>query len=611
MRVKRLQRLAVHAAVLAVAVSLVHPGPREAGAASTESAAMMAESALEKLKPRMIPPRGAVAAVKDGTVYISNEAGAAVEQGRVLTIVRETETITHPVTGEKLGTIEENAGAVRVVSADDRLITAEVLPGGGPIREGDRVKAGSGSALRVVIAPAFSLQSLDGSALAENIRGVIGKWEGVQPVSVYVVERFLHDEGIDGYRALADPSRFPSLKSRLGADYLILLEIREENEAVLMDASLFDLGDGRKVASSKGFAKKTAAPAPAPPAEKRPRKEAEAQRPPSRAETMIPAGSRARTLRRFDGRITALAADDLDGDGEKEIIAGFDGRVAVYEFDGERLELSWEKKLESGFQVVGLQAVDAAGDGVVEVYVNSVFSNRVSSFIFERGGSGAYGVTREGLNYLFYAGEDGRLYGQRQNADNGLKQKILALGWKGGSLTSEPFLDIPDKSRLSGIHVLDIDNDGRMDAAGFDYQHSLVYYSSRIGDWVKTPGEYGGSNMTITVAGIGDVDTYHQFQPALAALPGEGEYKSLLAVKNEARVRFTSSETFTRSRVALLAHDGMAYYEKAVTPKTAGVINGAAVLNPADPALALIGRSQTSFLGPDKSELILVNLDRY
>lgn len=599
--------------VLAASLSIASHAGREAAAAGLEDAVKMVESGIEKLRTHVVRPRGAVVAVKDGLVYLSNETGARVAEGRVLEIVRETETITHPVTGEKLGTIEEEAGSVRVVSADDRLITARAAEKGA-IREGDRIKTGPAPGPRVIVAPAFAIDPGAAAALAEKVRAVVEKWEGVQTVSPYTVERFLRDEGMGGYPALAESSRFPALKERLGADYLILAEITEEEDALLMDASLFALGDGRMIASTKGLAKRSAAAAtpaaPQPPIEKRPL-EKTVERPSARAGGGPSSGVKAKMLRRFDGSISAIAASDLDGDGGKEVILGFDGKVAILRLDGERLEPSWEKELGRGFQVTGLQTADVDGDGAPEIYVNSILADRISSFVFERGPGGEYAMTREGLNYLFYAGEDGRLYGQRQNADNSLEQKILALRLDGGSLSPEPFLDIPDKSRLSGILVLDIDGDGAMDAAGIDYQHNLVYYSSKTGDWVKTPGEYGGSNMTITIAGIGDVDTYHQLQPALAALPGAGGYKSLLAVKNEARVHFVSSETFTRSQAAVLARDGMAYYEKATTPKTSGVINGAAVLSPENPALALIARSQTAFFGPDKSEIFLVNLDLY
>jgi outer membrane protein assembly factor BamB len=112
-----------------------------------------------------------------------------------------------------------------------------------------------------------------------------------------------------------------------------------------------------------------------------------------------------------EGHLTALAVDDLDGDGWAEIITGTDeGQVTLWRAEG---EAAWTFDVETDW-VTGLSADDLEGDGTREVFVT------------------AAGILP--TSYLYVLQADGQLLWSHSVRDE-----------------------------LWGVHLLDLDDDGRQE----------------------------------------------------------------------------------------------------------------------------------------------------
>jgi hypothetical protein len=316
----------------------------------------------------------------------------------------------------------------------------------------------------------------------------------------------------------------------------------------------------------------------------------------------------ARVLGSFEGRIAAIAVHDLDGDGAPEIIIGFDRRLAVCKMaDDGSLKLTWEKNLSKRDQITGIHSGDFDGDGKPEIYVNNIVDGAARSMALKER-DGAFTAVLEKLRMFFYAGADGRLYGQRQLADLGMEDKLVALEWSGGQLADKPFIALPQGARLSGFAIDDIDGDGVMDVIGVDRGKSLVYHSSSKGEWVRVDGEYGGSDIAIELPGQGEARLFHEIQPAPVLLKAGGKFRQMFVPHNHPASSFFSSLLlYIQSQFHLLANEsGLGYAKTFSTPAGDGIAYAAAYFGPVDGGSATLAvRAETSVFGPGKSELIM------
>jgi outer membrane protein assembly factor BamB len=152
-----------------------------------------------------------------------------------------------------------------------------------------------------------------------------------------------------------------------------------------------------------------------------------------------------------EGNLTALAVEDLDGDGWAEIITGTgEGQVALWRAEGEP---AWTFDVETDW-VTGLSSGDLAGDGSQEVFVT------------------AAGILP--TNYLYVLGVDGQLLWSHSvrdelwgvhllDLDGDARQEVLlaaqrpvALDDDGSELAGWPVGAL----RTPYVHVTDLDGDG-------------------------------------------------------------------------------------------------------------------------------------------------------
>ncbi|MFH2061080.1 MAG: FG-GAP-like repeat-containing protein [Pseudomonadota bacterium] len=108
------------------------------------------------------------------------------------------------------------------------------------------------------------------------------------------------------------------------------------------------------------------------------------------------------TRLKFDGRINALAAGDLNKDGIVQVVIATDSDILIHTLNNSKLLL--EKKLEfsSYNRIVSLDIADINQNGYPEIFITSLNIQRenLQSFVLEYNGS-AYVTLTEGEPYYF------------------------------------------------------------------------------------------------------------------------------------------------------------------------------------------------------------------
>ncbi|MBI4666316.1 MAG: VCBS repeat-containing protein [Nitrospinae bacterium] len=595
-------------AALVVAVA----GPYPAAANATPGGSALMEG-LAQMRPRLQTPSGSVISVKGGEVFIAKTSpGQAVPAGMRFSIVRDKEQLFHPVTREKLGTITEPVGDVKTLSDDGKIIKCAIVSGKEKIKPGDYIgvpQAPTVVAVMFFIPPGYPEQA----ALRSSAINELSNWRGLAVAPPMAVERLIFDRGIaDAAQWLKDGANRSAAAATLGARYALAISVKTEKGRELVDIVLYSLDSGEALERYAGMAGQEASQA----------VETRETKKPVAAPVIIPAptapeikpapkevstgtGFKSVTLARLDGKLTALWGGDIDADGVTDTLAGLDNKVILLHMTSAgTLEKAWEHEAGRRLMITGFAVGDHDGDGVPEIYVNALADGAARSFVMEKKG-GVYAPTIETRNMLFYAGSDGRLYGQRQRADLGLEDKILLLTRSGAGFIEKPFANLPGGANLSGLAFSDMDGDGAIDMAGFDGGKNFAYFSSALNSWVKVPGQFGGSEMAIKLPDAGELPQYFEIQPQVAPAGMSGEFAVIIAAQNVHSLYYiTAAPVYGKSRVHYLVNGGLGYEIKFSTPITDGVIFAMAPVQ-GKPGHTLAGKTETHVTGPDKSELIL------
>jgi hypothetical protein len=109
--------------------------PSAAGGARTAALAPVAAPAPEP------PKRGFVVFVDSGRIVIDLTAADGVRPGTIISLRRDKIPIIHPVTGEKLGELDDEVATARVTETRDRMSVAEIqsVAPGAQVQVKDRV----------------------------------------------------------------------------------------------------------------------------------------------------------------------------------------------------------------------------------------------------------------------------------------------------------------------------------------------------------------------------------------------------------------------------------------------------------------------------------------
>jgi len=117
------------------------PGTAQASSSTTPGRAAVTGAAPAPLPAVEMPKRGYVVHVDTTRIAIDLTAADGLRPGTMVSIRRDKTPIMHPVTGEKLGELDEEVATAKVVELRDRFSLAEIqtVSAGSQIEVRDRV----------------------------------------------------------------------------------------------------------------------------------------------------------------------------------------------------------------------------------------------------------------------------------------------------------------------------------------------------------------------------------------------------------------------------------------------------------------------------------------
>ena len=206
--------------------------------------------------------------------------------------------------------------------------------------------------------------------------------------------------------------------------------------------------------------------------------------------------------RKMKTSITGLEISDVDSDGRKEVIVVSEKLVSIYRFENQLLAKAAEVAATRTDTYISVDAADINGNGIPEIYVSSLGSNRttVDSFVLEYANN-EYNTISDADNWYYrvvHTYDKGTiLFGQRQRMgeksiyDGAIHEMI----WKDDGLVPGRQLVKGGKANLIGVTCGDFTQSGQDTIIAYsDGDRIRVYNDS--GEVIWEDGNRTGGNAT-------------------------------------------------------------------------------------------------------------------
>lgn len=157
--------------------------------------------------------------------------------------------------------------------------------------------------------------------------------------------------------------------------------------------------------------------------------------------------------RTFFGRIMDVAVGDVTGDGKPEMAVLLLDELFIYRWDGKGFhQLIYSLKAKSPANLFySLDVADINGDGIEEIFVTSLASQFVNSFVLEFKDNN-FVKTWSGVDKYFrvldLGGDKRMLAGQSSGVDRPFWGPIRQIVWRGGRYVEGRILSLPQKANL-------------------------------------------------------------------------------------------------------------------------------------------------------------------
>ena len=198
----------------------------------------------------------------------------------------------------------------------------------------------------------------------------------------------------------------------------------------------------------------------------------------------------------FSVQIVSLDTGDVDGDGKNELVFVDKSKVYIYKWKEKAFALF--KTIEGGWaaEYVNASMADLDGNGRAEIYVSSLASNSVSSFILEWDGN-AFREIVKGQRWLLRVieipGQGKTLVGQRRAAGGRFTGKVQFLRREGNGLAPAGPVDLPRQANVFNFAMADLKGNGMKSTVLLDSHDYLRLYDPGKEVVWKSDEYYGGS----------------------------------------------------------------------------------------------------------------------
>lgn len=413
--------------------------------------------------------RGAVTAVKNGTITIDRGRKDGIVPNMVLSLWREGKELLHPVTKTVIGRAEDEVGTIEITSAAEDSATAMMKRQVLPPRAGDRARM-TPRKINIAVVPLKSDRPEIIEGLVERLGG-LGRFTVLEPPKVAA---FMQQ------RKQRDASLVREMGTAFALDAVVTLAILPSEEKHLVTARIFYADEEQPldtIVATLNLATKRAAlgdirPFFAPLSEQK------------------ALGSRMPDL---PTDVRYLAVADVDGDGGMEFVFSDARSVAAYRLsDGGWTSVGAEEPLseERRQQQIWIDAADINGNGRAEIFVTRMLNGVVSSYALELE-RGAFRRVADVPGFLRVVPLPGRgpvLAGQDYSRERLFEGQPKEYRWSEGSYAASAAISVPDGVPLYGFTIANLGEDQPLFAA-YDRDEHIVIYAAGTPLW-KSEEEY-------------------------------------------------------------------------------------------------------------------------
>ena len=296
---------------------------------------------------------------------------------------------------------------------------------------------------------------------------------------------------------------------------------------------------------------------------------------------------------RLSAALCGLAAGDVDGDGQNEVVVVDTENLYAYRRSGDGLTQLAIYKADRGDRIFGVDAADINRNNRAEIYITAIDpSGQLASFVLEWDGSRLRRIARD-LNWYFrvIAAEDGgqRLVGQKrgmaktagvaelENENRLFQSAVVELSWRGDRLEPGARIPLPDGMNVFGFTQAAAMNDGRPLLAGFDDKNHLVILGENGRREYKSSESFGGSLNYLeynSSSQFSQADRYYlPLRLHVADIDGDGQNEIVTARNRDATGNLLSRfRQFAHGQVVALAWDKIGMKEKWATEAMADFV---------------------------------------
>jgi TolB-like protein len=260
-----------------------------------------------------------------------------------------------------------------------------------------------------------------------------------------------------------------------------------------------------------------------------------------------------------DTYLNAIAAGDVDGDGQNEICVASLDSLIFYRWEQGRLNQISTMKVSVAATILGLEIVDLNGNGRAEVFVTNFHESRgqLNSYVVEWDGT-EFTQVAKGLYWFFgaMANEDGegkRIVGQQMGRDSLYSRNgLFEMVWDGEQYAASKRIDLPEGVDIHGFAVGDFLQSGNRQYAQITQKQNLTLVAADSSIlWQGREDDYGGNKRSISIdpeyigvslpGGGEDYVVYLKQRPISADWDEDGR-QDLIVVRNKNTVGRISTQ---------------------------------------------------------------------
>ena len=294
---------------------------------------------------------------------------------------------------------------------------------------------------------------------------------------------------------------------------------------------------------------------------------------------------------RFNTEIRTIALDDVDSDGQNEIVIMDLHSVKIFRFADNRLVKIGELKEKSFNRFLNIGIADLNANGTPEIYISNMHKknyNAPISLVVEWDGKGLRKIAKR-QHWYFRVMDIPRqgkvLFGQKRrmttstiDVNNLFISDVHELSWNGDKLEKGKSYDLPKGVNIFNFSIGDIFNDGNMMVvAATRTYHIKVYSPDKKEEWVSSK-PFGSTNNYLELANQGNhadkLRTYLPHPAIIVNTDSKGSKGLIMVNNNEGLKGFSRLKVFKDAYIECLQWNGINFEIKWQTEKVTKLIGG-------------------------------------